>query len=290
MGLGGRLFVGLQHLLPQHALSRLVRRATRSRVRWFKNGLIRLFVRAYRLDTSEARIRDPLAYESFNAFFTRHLAAGARTLEATPPDIISPVDGTIGMIGPIEGDTLLQAKGRRYSLLELLAGDAALAARYRGGRFATIYLAPWNYHRIHMPLDGVLRTAWHVPGKLYSVNALTATHVPRLYARNERIVCDFDGPQGPFAVVLVGALFVGSMSTVWHGEIGSAGSGEPTLLGPIGAGLGGARAGDELGCFNMGSTVIVLLPPGAGEWRGGLETGTALRVGAPIGMLSTRTS
>jgi phosphatidylserine decarboxylase len=211
---GARLFVGLQYLLPQHALSRIVRRATRSRWRWLKDTLIRLFMRSYRPDLSDARIPDPLAYESFNAFFTRHLPRAA----VGSPCICSPVDGCVSMAGAIEGETLLQAKGRAYTLGELLAGDAELAARYRGGRFATIYLAPCNYHRIHMPLDGALRASWYVPGRLFSVNAATAASVPRLFARNERVICDFDGTHGAFAVVLVGALFVGSMSTAWHGS------------------------------------------------------------------------
>jgi phosphatidylserine decarboxylase len=282
---GSRLFVGLQYLLPQHALSRIVRRATRSRWRWLKDSLIRLFMRGYRPDMSDARLTDPLAYESFNAFFTRHLSAGARSFDGDGRHICSPVDGTVSMAGPIEGDTLLQAKGRLYTLGELLAGDAALAARYHGGRFATIYLAPYNYHRIHMPLDGALRASWYVPGRLFSVNAATTASVPRLFARNERVICDFDGTDGPFAVVLVGALFVGSLSTAWHGEVSARRPRRPTLLPAVAGGARSARRGDALGCFNMGSTVILLLAPGTGEWRPQLAPGTVLRAGQHIGTL-----
>ena len=282
---GARLFVALQSLLPQHALSRIVRRATRSRWRWLKNTLIRLFMRGYRPDMSDARVTDPLAYDSFNAFFTRHLAPGARSFDGAASHICSPVDGTVSMAGPIEGDTLLQAKGRAYTLGELLAGDAALAARYRRGRYATIYLAPYNYHRIHMPLDGTLRASWYVPGRLFSVNAATTASVPRLFARNERVICDFDGPWGPFAVVLVGALFVGSMSTAWHGEVSARRPRRPTLLPAVDDGARAARRGDALGCFNMGSTVILLLGPGLGEWRTQITAGCVLRAGQQIGSL-----
>ena len=282
---GARLFVGLQYLLPQHTLSRGVRWATRSRWRWLKNTLIRLFMRGYRPDMSDAKISDPLAYDSFNAFFTRHLTPGARSFDGEPLRICSPVDGTVSMAGTIEGETLLQAKGHAYTLGELLAGDAVLAARYRGGRFATIYLAPYNYHRIHMPLDGALRATWYVPGRLFSVNAATAAGVPRLFARNERVICDFDGTHGPFAVVLVGALFVGSMSTAWHGEVSARRPRRPTLLAAVTGGARGARRGDALGCFNMGSTVILLLAPGVGEWQAQLAAGSVLRAGEHIGAL-----
>ena len=281
-----RLYVALQYLLPQHALSRLVRIATRSRRPWLKNRLIRAFVRGYRLEMREAEQSDPLAYESFNAFFTRRLVAGARPFAGDARTVCSPVDGTVSMAGAIDGDTLLQAKGRRYSLLELLAGDTALAARYAGGRYATIYLAPYNYHRIHMPLEGTWRGGWYVPGRLFSVNPATAASVPRLFARNERLVCDFQGEHGAFALVLVGALFVGSMSTRWHGELGRERPRRPARLPEVAAGACAATRGAELGCFNMGSTVILLLAPGSGEWSVALRSGQALRAGEPIGRLA----
>jgi phosphatidylserine decarboxylase len=284
--LAARMFVGAQYLLPQHALSRLVRCATHSRWRWLKNLLIRGFMRAYHPDLSDAELGDPLGYPSFNAFFTRRLRAGARSFERPANCVCSPVDGTLSMAGPIVGNTLVQAKGRDYTLGELLAGDAGLVARYRGGLYATLYLAPHNYHRIHMPLAGALRSAWLVPGRLFSVNAATAAGVPRLYARNERVVCDFEGSGGPFAVVLVGALNVGNLQTVWHGELGAHRRAAATRLPEVPAPLCRAERGAELGCFNMGSTVIVLLGPGTGSWLPGLSAGAVLRAGEPLGALA----
>ena len=284
-GVGARLFVALQYVLPQHALSRLVRAATRVRWRWFKNALIRAFVRGYRPELGDAELTDPLAYPSFNAFFTRRLRSGARDFAQPATCVCSPVDGTVSMAGPIRAESLLQAKGRDYTLAELLAGDAAMAARYRDGRFATIYLAPYNYHRIHMPLAGSWRAGWYVPGRLFSVNATTAARVPRLFARNERVVCDFDASAGPFAVVLVGALNVGSLETAWHGEVSRHRPRAPAPLPAVAAAQRHAERGAELGCFNMGSTVIVLLGAGMGEWLADLVPGRVVRAGQPIGAL-----
>ena len=284
-GVGARAFVALQYVLPQHALSRLVRAATRVRWRWFKNALIRAFLRGYRPELGDAEITDPLAYPSFNAFFTRRLRAGARDFAQAPACICSPVDGTVSMAGAIRAGTLVQAKGRDYTLIELLAGDAAMAARYRDGAFATLYLAPYDYHRIHMPLAGSWRAGWHVPGRLFSVNATTAERVPRLFARNERVICEFDATSGPFAVVLVGALNVGSLETAWHGELGRQLPRGPAPLPAVAAAQRHAARGAELGCFNMGSTVIVLLGSGMGEWVPELAPGRVLRAGQPIGAL-----
>jgi phosphatidylserine decarboxylase len=287
-GAGARLLVGLQYLLPQHGLSRIVRCAARSRRRWLKNALIRRFVGHYHPELRDAERADPLAYESFNAFFTRRLRPGARDFGADAGRIAAPVDGAVSMAGSLEDDVLLQAKGHRYTLGALLAGDEALVERYRGGRYATIYLAPHDYHRIHMPLDGTLRAACYVPGRLFSVNAVTTARVPRLFARNERVICDFDGPGGAFAVVLVGALFVGSLSTAWHGEVNARRPRRPVPLPEPPGGPPRARRGDELGCFNMGSTVILLLAPGVGSWRPGLAAGSVLRAGEAIGRLQAR--
>ena len=284
-GIGARVFVALQYLLPQHGISRLVRWATRVRQGWFKDALISAFMRGFRPELGDAELTDPHAYPSFNAFFTRRLRAGARDFDRPPACICSPVDGTLSMAGPIAADTLVQAKGRDYRLGELLAGDAAMAARYRDGHFATIYLAPYNYHRIHMPLAGAWRAGWYVPGRLFSVNATTAASVPRLFARNERVVCDFDGAAGPFAVVLVGALNVGSLETAWHGDVSRVRPRAPAPLPPVPAGRRAAARGDELGCFNMGSTVILLLGPGLGTWLPELVPGRVLRAGEPIGAL-----
>jgi len=284
---GTRLFVALQYLLPQHLLSRLAYALTRSRLRWLKNALIESFVDHFHPDMSEAAEPLPLKYDSFNAFFTRALRADARPADPDPATLVSPVDGSVSQIGRLDGSWLLQAKGHAYTLESLLAGDAVWAEKFRGGAFATLYLAPANYHRIHMPLPGTLRAAWYVPGALFSVNARTAASVPALFARNERVVCVFDGAPRSFALVLVGALFVGSMATVWHGEVTPR-----TPRQRIDLPLDASRApltlarGAELGRFNMGSTVILLLPPGAGEWLGTLRAGSAIRVGGALAYLS----
>jgi phosphatidylserine decarboxylase len=279
-----RAFIALQYVLPQHLLSRLVYHLTRSRTPWLKNALIGWFTRSYRPDMSEYLLTEPLAYPSFNAFFTRALRPGARQLAPDSYAIACPVDGVVSMAGSIEQDRLLQAKGQYYTLAELLAESTDSGALFEAGWFATLYLAPFNYHRIHMPMDGVLRGAWHVPGSLFSVNAATAARVPRLFARNERVVCLFDGPYGPFALVLVGALFVGSISTVWHGQITPRRAGGPSLLPEVPRQL--LARGEEFARFNMGSTVILLLPAQLGRWEQNLRTDTAVRVGQSIGLLA----
>ena len=275
-----RAFVLLQHLLPQHALSGLVRRLTRVRVRWVKNLLIGAFVRHFGPDMREAVQSDPRQYGSFNEFFTRALAPGTRGI-ADGNAIASPVDGTVSQAGPLDGNQLLQAKGRHYTLQALLA-DADWTARLQGGSFATLYLAPSNYHRIHMPLAGTLSAAWYVPGRLFSVNAATVAAVEGLFARNERVVCAFEGPAGPFALVLVGALFVGSMTTVWHGEIAPGPARRPLPLTPSSGVPTVLSRGEELGRFNMGSTVILLFPPGAASWLPQVRPGAPIVMGQPL--------
>ena len=285
---GARLFVGLQYLLPQHLLSRAVHWLARSRLGWVKNALIDNFIVNYRPDLSEAEESDPRKYESFNAFFTRALRAGARPVDAAPGALVSPVDGTVSQIGRTDGSWLVQAKGLGYTL-ESLLGEAApaWAPVFRGGAFATLYLAPCNYHRIHMPFAGTLQAAWYVPGQLFSVNATTAAQVPGLFARNERVVCVFAEGTLSFALVLVGALFVGSMSTVWHGEVTPR---TPRVradlaLDFVRTGLR-LEKGAEMGRFNMGSTVILLLPPGRSEWLSPLAAGDTIRVGQTLARLT----
>lgn len=278
---GGRWFVALQYLLPQHLLSRLVGRVTRSRVGWLRRALIGAFMRGFTPDMSDAAQPDPQGYPSFNAFFTRALRPGARASSAEPRAIDSPVDGRISAMGTSAQGRLIQAKGREYSLRALLAGHDTLADSLDGGLFMTIYLAPFNYHRIHMAAAGTLTGAWYVPGRLFSVNDATARHVPGLFARNERLVLRFDADEGPHLLVMVGALFVGSMGTVWHGDIAPRRArGSVALPVPAAASL---PRGAELGRFNMGSTVILLLPPGAARWDPSLAAGSVLRVGQPIG-------
>jgi phosphatidylserine decarboxylase len=285
-GAAGRAFVALQHLLPQHGISRLVLQATRSRSPAFKNALIRLFVRGFRPDMSDAIESEPTAYDSFNAFFTRALRPGTRPIDPDPAAIVSPVDGTVSEAGTLTADRLLQAKGHEYSLRALLAGNAAWERSFVGGSFVTIYLAPYNYHRIHMPLAGELRESFYVQGRLFSVNRTTAQLVPGLFSRNERVFCGFDSGGIPWALILVGALNVGSMGTVWHGDITPRRYRRVTPL-PVDDVLapGTLDKGAEMGRFNMGSTVILLFPPGAAEWQTSLATGRVLRMGERIGTL-----
>jgi phosphatidylserine decarboxylase len=284
------VFVALQYLLPHHLLCRLVYAVTRSRTRWLKDLLIGAFMRGYAPEMADAAEPDPHAYGSFNAFFTRSLRAEARPADPDSRAIASPCDGTLSVAASVHGNRLLQAKSHHYTLEALLAGHPDWVARLAGGLFATVYLAPYNYHRVHMPLPGRLSAAWQVPGRLFAVNRRSAQSVPRLYARNERVVCAFEGDHGPFVLILVGALFVGSMRTVWHGEVTPApaggGGGVRTLETATDAELRQPR-GAELGRFNMGSTVILLLPPAAAHWDASLRPGMTLRVGQRLGLLES---
>jgi phosphatidylserine decarboxylase len=277
----GRAFVWLQYLLPQHALSRLILRATRVRTPWFKNALVRGFRKLYAIDMTEAAQGDPFGFGSFNEFFTRTLKPGARTIAADLSAIACPVDGTISEAGTIEGESLLQAKGRRYTLTELLAAQP-WAKNFEGGSFATIYLAPFNYHRVHMPLRGQLKETVYVPGSLFSVNAATASHVPKLFARNERVLTLFDTSFGQVALVMVGALNVGSMATVWAGDITPAARRVITRLPPQDVSL---EKGEELGRFNMGSTVILLFQRDRAHWHAEMRAGANVRLGQALGSL-----
>ena len=287
------LFVRLQYLLPHHLLCRIAYTLTRARTVWLKNLLIDAFMRGYRPYMADALEPEPRCYPSFNAFFTRALRLDARPIDPDPLRVVAPCDGTLSVAGTAAGSELLQAKGRCFSLGSLLADDGSWQQRLYGGAYATFYLAPFNYHRVHMPLAGRLSAAWHVPGRLFSVNSATVDRVPGLFARNERIVCAFDGEHGPFVVVLVGALFVGSMSTVWHGEItpwrgarGARGALRAVhQLQPTGTADLWQPRGAELGRFNMGSTVVLLLPPALARWDAGLVPGAAMAVGQGLGSL-----
>jgi phosphatidylserine decarboxylase len=277
----GRLFVWFQYLLPQHALSRLVLRATRVRAQWFKDLLVRGFLGLYAIDMSDAVQADPLGYGSFNEFFTRALKPGARAIAADADAISCPVDGAVSEAGTIDGELLIQAKGRRYRLQELLAAQP-WAADFEGGSFATIYLAPFNYHRVHMPLRGDLEDTVYVPGRLFSVNAVTAAYVPRLFARNERVLTLFDTAFGRVALVLVGALNVGSMATVWAGDITPAARRVVTRLPARPVSL---DKGEEMGRFNMGSTVILLFQKDRARWHPHVRAGAAVKLGESLGSL-----
>jgi phosphatidylserine decarboxylase len=281
-GASDRAFALLQELLPQHLMSRAMHRLARSTRPWLRDLLLRAVLRAYpQIDLREAADPDPFAYPSFNAFFTRALRPGVRPLEGTERDLVSPVDGTLSQFGTVREGQLLQAKGLHYSASDLLADESAVR-RYEGGGFACIYLAPYNYHRIHMPLAGRLSATRYVPGQLFSVNAATARVVPGLYARNERVVCEFDTECGPLAVVMVGALFVGSIETVFAGEINPPGR-RGGRVSAVEAGIGRQIArGEELGRFNMGSTVVLLLGNRATRFAETLGTGATLRLGQAL--------
>ncbi|MBP9590928.1 MAG: phosphatidylserine decarboxylase [Steroidobacteraceae bacterium] len=277
-----RAFALLQSLLPRHALSRAMHGVARSTRPAVRRNLIRFVLRAYpTIDLREAVEPDPHAYPSFNAFFTRALRAGARTIAPGPDEVAAPVDGTVSQRGIVEDGQLLQAKGVRYTVAALLA-DSGATARYAGGAFACIYLAPHDYHRIHMPLAGRLDATRYVPGDFFSVNAATTRTVPELFARNERVVCEFDTTLGPLAMVLVGALFVGSLETVHAGEINPPGT-RGGAVRRIDAGLGTQFAkGAELGRFNMGSTVIVVLGNRGVRFAERFVAGATIRMGQPI--------
>lgn len=266
ISLGDRLFATFQYVLPKQALSRMIYRVMRIESPAIKRLIITNFLRGYDVNMAEAVQSDPLAYRSFNDFFTRALKSSARPIAQDPDAIVCPVDGTVSQCAPIHGETLIQAKGQSYSLTGLLAGDAQAMA-YRDGSFACIYLAPYNYHRIHMPFGGSLRSTVYVPGDLFSVNAATARAVPRVFARNERVICEFDTTIGRMAVILVGALFVGSMATVYAGEINPPPRPRKGVR-PItkGTGLDLAK-GAELGRFNMGSTVVLLFQRDCVQWE-----------------------
>ena len=266
-----RLQVALQHGLPKQALTAAAGRFARWQGGALTTAAIRAFVSRYGVDLSEAACPDPAGYQTFNDFFGRALAPGARPL--ADAEWICPVDGALSQCGRIDAGELIQAKGQRYRAQALLGGDAALAAAFDGGWFATLYLSPRDYHRIHMPAAGTLRRMLHVPGALYSVNPATARGVPGLFARNERVVCIFDdGGGAPWAMVLVGATIVGSMSTVWHGIVNPPRPGRLREWSYAG-GEHRLAQGDEMGRFLLGSTVVVLAPPGPfvldPSWRPG---------------------
>lgn len=280
MDIKQRLFIFMQYILPQHTLSRLIGHLAECQTPWFKNRLIVWFIKRYQVNMSEAQLEDPSAYRHFNDFFTRALKPDARPIDDTAQAVVSPADGAISQLGRIEHGRIFQAKGHSFSLLELLGGDAERAAPFMGGSFSTIYLSPKDYHRVHMPLTGILREMVYVPGRLFSVNQTTAEHVPELFARNERVACLFDTEQGPMAVVLVGAMVVASIETVWAGLITpplreirsydySQASRQPITL----------QKGAELGRFKLGSTAIVLFGANHVQWNADLHASSAVQVG-----------
>lgn len=269
-----------QRLLPHHLLSRGMHALARSRNRLIRDGLIRFFRNRFQIDLGEAAIQDPGAFETFNAFFTRALRTGARTIAAGDEVLVSPVDATISQLGRLDGGAILQAKGKRFDLASLLGGDEARAQPFIGGDFITLYLSPRDYHRIHMPLAGTLREMVYVPGRLFSVSPATTRALPQLFARNERVALLFDTDNGPLALVLVGALFVGSIETVWAGEVTPPAGRRVRswCYDTQGSSLRFAK-GEEIGRFNMGSTVIILTGRDALRWESELRPGHHLNLG-----------
>ena len=271
-----RTAVIAQYLIPKQAITLLAGRIARAQGGTLTTRLIAWFVKRYRVNMLEAVNPDITSYASFNDFFTRALQDGARPLAQA--DLICPVDGAISQFGRIKGQQIFQAKGHHYSSTALVGGDAALAAQFDNGHFATLYLSPCDYHRIHMPCAGRLKRMIYVPGDLFSVNPATARGVPGLFARNERVVCVFDGEHGPFVLVLVGATIVGSMATTWHGAVNAPRPGrlsewryddKPIIF----------KQGEEMGRFLLGSTVVMLFPQGPLKFNPQWQLGGAIRLG-----------
>jgi len=277
-----RLALAVQHLLPKRALTEFMGGLAGRRAGAMTTAVIRWFVRRYGVNMAEAANPDPAGYPTFNAFFTRALREGARPLAQAA--FVSPVDGAISQLGPIERDQIFQAKGHFYSTTALVGGDAALAAQFEDGDFATLYLSPRDYHRIHMPCDGELRRMIHVPGELYSVNPATARGVPGLFARNERVVCAFDTPRGPLAMVLVGATIVGSIATVWHGVVNPPRPGTVRRFEYRGQEID-LDKGAEMGRFLLGSTVVLLFPRHLLRFAGDWQAGRPVRMGEAMAVL-----
>lgn len=282
-----QIFLLVQHILPKRLMTSLVYRLTHVRLAVIKNTLIRGFLKFYTVNLDEVKKAVPDDFDCFNDFFIRELKGGSRPIDAAADSVVSPADGFVSALGTIEKNSMLQAKGYEYNLEELLVTDLHEARTFYDGSFACIYLAPFNYHRVHAPVAGELIAARFVPGTLFSVNPTSVSHLRGLFVRNERLICHFKTASGPCVLILVGALNVGSITTRWTGELrprrGSVvedidltRSPEPTTVGK----------GDLLGWFNMGSTVILLSPPEICEWQSGLETGDPVRMGEPIGRIA----
>ena len=274
--LSERVAVATQHLLPKLALTRFAGLVAGAHMGAITTAIIRRFINRYGVNMAEAQDPDPAAYATFNDFFTRALKPGARPLASA--ELVCPVDGAISQFGAIDGERIFQAKGHSYTTTQLLGGDGALAAHFHGGHFATLYLSPKDYHRIHMPCAGRLLRMIHVPGELFSVNPATARGVPGLFARNERLVCVFDGQNGPWVNVLVGATIVGSMATVWQGVVNPPRPGMLREWAYLDQDIQLAQ-GAEMGRFLLGSTVVLLFPKGPLRFNAAWAPGRCVRMG-----------
>ena len=282
-----KIKVGLQYWIPQHGLTRLVGKLASAKAGGLTTAIINWFIKQYKVNMDEALHSDPKHFKTFNEFFVRELKEGMRPIAEGESVIVHPADARVSQFGPITDGQLIQAKGHNYSARELLGGDSSLADEFKDGEFATLYLSPSDYHRVHMPCDGTLRQMIYVPGDLFSVNPLTAENVPNLFARNERVVCIFDTEFGPMAQVLVGATIVGSIEQIWAGTItpprGNTvykwdypAEGDKAVI---------LKKGEEMGRFKLGSTVILLFPKGAVEWDSAYAAGTLTRLGEKLAEL-----
>ncbi len=274
-----------QYILPHHPLSRLMGLLTHSKNKIWKNFFIKQIIRHYHVNMDEALEANISNYACFNDFFTRKLKPQVRPIVSEPDAIACPADGAISQCGKINDLDILQAKGKRYTVNELLGGDTYRTELFKDGDFATIYLSPKDYHRLHMPIDGTLKQMIHIPGRLFSVNNATANSVPRLFARNERVVTLFDTEAGPMALILVGAIFVASIETIWHGVVTPPTSStirtwkyenNPPVL----------QRGEEMGRFNMGSTIIILFAKDKINWSDNLAPGKPIKLGQLIGQIT----
>jgi phosphatidylserine decarboxylase len=278
-----------QSVLPHHTLSKWMSKLTHSETVWFKNLFIKQIIRHYGVNMDEALIQDINAFKSFNDFFTRELKPDARPLSTEKNAIVSPADGVVSQAGHITEGDIFQAKGKSFTVTELLGGSEERAAPFNDGVFTTIYLSPKDYHRLHMPLTGTLKEMVHVPGRLFSVNTATTEAVPRLFARNERVCCLFDTEAGPMALILVGAIFVSSVETVWHGVV------TPPTRTTVQNWLYEENAltlakGEEMGRFNMGSTIIVLFGKDYAQWNAEFTANKAVKLGELIGKVSKKSA
>jgi phosphatidylserine decarboxylase len=282
-----QLFAFAQHITPQKTLSRTIGCIAECENTWVKNTFISQFVKKYQVEMSEAVNSDPLSYHNFNDFFTRAIRSELRPICEQENSIACPADGAVSQLGEIEHGTLLQAKGHTYSLTSLLGGDASLSNQFLGGSFATVYLSPKDYHRVHMPLTGKLTKMIHIPGKLFSVNKVTAEQIPSVFARNERTVCIFDTEAGPMAVILVGAMIVASIETTWAGQVTPFNKNVVTWdyseLNKI-----EIKKGEEMGRFKLGSTAIVLFGKGAVKWEESIQAETPTKMGMHFGQINEK--
>ena len=271
-----KLKVLTQYIIPKQAITALAGKLAQAEAGKLTTAVIRWFVQRYQVNMAEAEQSDITDYKSFNEFFTRPLKAGARPLAKA--DFVCPVDGAISQFGDIKADQIYQAKGHQYSTLAMLAGDIKLAKQFENGHFATLYLSPKDYHRIHMPCAATLKSMTYVPGDLFSVNPLTAQNVPGLFARNERVICEFDSTHGTFVLILVGATIVGSMATTWHGLVNPPRVGRVTTWTYEDQTIE-FKQGEEMGRFLLGSTVVMLFPKDTLKFNSNWKPAKAIQLG-----------